>query len=103
MDSVSQDIVEATFKELLKLGQCQSRSDFSRNFLGREESYLRSVQSKGVVVSVEAQLNLATRLRSLGLNFSRSGHPSVYEIGATCLKLHAACLDDLLDRADTHA
>lgn len=54
-------------------------------------------------MSVEAQLNLVAKLRALGADFTRSDNRSVYEIGALCLKLHAECLDDLLDRAAARA
>jgi hypothetical protein len=38
--------VELIYYELLQMKQCQSRSDFSRNWLGREESYFRNLQAK---------------------------------------------------------
>src|ERR1039458_455003 len=69
---IQQGIIDIVFEELKKLGQCTSRSSFSLDWLGRNESYYRSIQSKGLKPSAEAQLNLVAKLRSLGMTFSRS-------------------------------
>jgi hypothetical protein len=88
--------IDLAFGELQRIGQCSSRSQFSREWLGREESYYRSIQSKGRRPSAEAQLNLASRLRDLGMSFSRSEYPSLVKIGNTYLKLYGELLDALL-------
>jgi hypothetical protein len=95
--------IDLVFEELKKLGQCTSRSQFSREWLGREESYYRSIQSKGLKPSAEAQLNLVSRLRDLGMNFSRSEYPSLVKLGNTYLKLYGECLDALLNSAQSDA
>jgi hypothetical protein len=95
--------IDLVFEELKRIGQCSSRSQFSKEWLGREESYYRSIQSKGLKPSVEAQLNLVSRLRALGMNFSRSEYPSLVEIGNTYLKLYGECLDALLNSAQSDA
>ena len=61
--------IDLVFEELKQLGQCTSRSQFSSEWLGREESYYRSIQSKGRGPSVESQINLCGRLRDLGMSF----------------------------------
>ena len=100
---IQQEIIDIVFEELKKLGQCTSRSQFSREWLGREESYYRSIQSKGIEPSVEAQLNLVSRLRDLGMSFSRSEYPSLVKIGNTYLKLYGECLDALRNSAQSDA
>ena len=95
--------IDLVFGELQRIGQCTSRSQFSREWLGREESYYRSIQSKGRRPSVEAQLNLVSRLRALGMNFSRSEYPSLVKIGNTYLKLYGEFLDALLNSAQSDA
>jgi hypothetical protein len=90
------EIIDAAFAELKQLGQCKSRSEFSRNWLGREKSYYRSLQSKGRQPSAEAQINLIGRLRQLGSDFTRSDHPAVDRIGRSYLKLSGELLDALL-------
>ena len=95
--------IDLVFEELKKLGQCSSRSQFSRDWLSREESYYRSIQSKGRRPSAEAQLNLVSRLRDLGMSFSCSEYPSLVKIGNTYLKLYGECLDALLNFAQSDA
>jgi hypothetical protein len=91
--------INLVFEELKRIGQCSSRSQFSKEWLGREESYYRSIQSKGLKPSVEAQLNMVSRLRDFGMSFSRSEYPSLVKIGNTYLKLYGECLDALLNSA----
>jgi hypothetical protein len=93
--------IELVFCELLRLGQCSSRSAFSRDWLGREESYYRSIQCKGRKPSIEAQMNLAVRLRWMGDHLRRSLHPKVAAAGKTYLKLHGDLLDSLMKRTRT--
>src|ERR1035437_7585828 len=80
--------IDDVYDELKRIGQCQSRSKFSREWLGRNESYFRSIQSKGLTPSIVAQVNLAARLRELGMNFTRSERPILEDIGATYLRLY---------------
>ena len=101
--TIQQEIIDIVFEELKKLGQCSSRSQFSHEWLGRNESYYRSIQSKGLKPSAEAKLNLVAKLRSLGMNFSRSEYPSLVKIGNTYLKLYGECLDAMLNSAQSDA
>ena len=101
---IQQEIIDIVFEVLKKLGQCTSRSQFSMEWLGREESYYRSIQSKGRRASVEAQLNLVSRLRALGMTFSRSEeYPTLIKLGNRYLELYGQCLDTLLNSAQTNA
>ena len=102
---MNNDNIDLVFEHLKRIGQCQSRSTFSRDWLGREESYYRSIQSKGLKPSVEARVNLVAKLRSLGMSFSRSSrqYPTLVELGNTYLKLYGECLDALLNSAQSDA
>ena len=100
---MQQDMIGAVFVELKQIGQCSSRSEFSRDWLGREQSYYRSVQSKGRVPSTEAQVNLIGRLRDLGMKFTPSEHPTLDEIGKIYLRLYSECLDALLTGTQSDA
>jgi hypothetical protein len=95
--------IDLVFGELQRTGQCTSRSQFSREWLSREESYYRSIQSKGRRPSAEAQLNLVAKLRNLGMNFSRSEHETLVKLGNTYLKLYGELLDALLTGAQSDA
>ena len=100
---MNNDNIYLVFEHLKRIGQCQSRSDFSKNWLNREESYYRGIQLRGHKASVEAQVNLVSRLRDLGTNFTRSEFPSLIELGHTYLKLYGECLDALLNSAQSDA
>ena len=96
---MSKDNVDLVFEELKKLRLCRSRSDFSRNWLGREEAYYRGVQSRGQPTSVEAQVNLVAKLRDLGMHFAGSAHPRLNATGDVLLKMHGETLDVMLGEA----
>jgi|SRR5450759_3423839 hypothetical protein len=100
LDDYSIDFI---FDELQRINQCNSRSEFSKRWLGRNESYFRSIQSKGLEPSVEVHVNLAARLRELGYSLGRSENPKVAKIGMVYLKLYGECLDALLTRAHLDA
>src|ERR1035437_7504393 len=95
--------IDLVFEELKRIGQCTSRSQFSHEWLGRNESYYRSIQSKGLKPSVEARVNLVAKLRDLGMNFFRSEYPSLGKIGNTYLRLYGELLDALLTGAQSDA
>lgn len=100
---MSKDNVDLIFEELVRFRLCRSRSDFSRNWLGREEAYYRGVQSKGLPASVEAQLNLVAKLRDLGTHFASSKHPKLNATGDVLLKMHGEFLDVMLSEALSNA
>lgn len=91
--------IEEIFLELKAHGQCRGRCDFSSNFLGREASYYRSIQSKQRQPSIEAQLILAGRLRDLGALLKISEHSVVANAGQLYLKLSARLVEALLRTA----
>jgi hypothetical protein len=95
--------VELIYYELLQMKQCKSRSDFSRNWLGREESYFRNLQAKNLKPSIEVQVNLAARLRDLGMSFTRCEYPILHDVGQTYLRLYGELLDALLTGAQSDA
>ena len=98
---MNRDNIDLVFEHLKRIGQCESRSTFSRDSLGREESYYRGIQARGHKASVEAQVNLVAKLRAFGTTFTRSEYPSLVELGNTYLKLYGECLDALLNPAQS--
>ncbi len=91
--------VDLIFDELKRRRLCKSRSDFSRNWLGREEAYYRGVQSRDQPTSVEAQVNLVAKLRDLGMHFASSAHSSLQATGDVLLKMHGEFLNSILSEA----
>lgn len=100
---MSKDNVDLVFEELKKLRLCRSRSDFSRNWLGREEAYYRGVQSRGQPTSVEAQVNLVAKLRDLGTHYIHCPHQQSHATGVVLLKMHSECLESMLSEATINA
>jgi hypothetical protein len=100
---MNNDNIDLVFEHLKRIGQCESRSAFSREWLGREESYYRGIQARGHKASVEAQVNLVAKLRSLGMNFTRSEFPLLIKLGDIYLRLYGECLDALLNSAQSDA
>lgn len=93
---MERDKIEMVFEELKRIGQCRSRSDFSRDWLRKNSAYCRSLKCTGRTASAEAQLNLAGRLRKLGMTFARSDNDILREIGVTYLQLYGELIDSLL-------
>ena len=52
------------YSEMYDLGLCCNQSDFSRNWLGRKDSYFRAMNHKGLDWSAGVRGNLIARIRS---------------------------------------
>lgn len=96
-------LIEYVFDELKQIGSCRSRSDFSLDWLGANESYYRSLVARGETVSVRAQAYLAATLRSIGMAFAKSQFPQFGDKGAKMLSLYALVVDDMLERVTLNA
>ena len=95
--------IDDVFEELRRIGQVSSRSKFSTYWLGRNESYFRSIQSKGLRASVDATVFLLARLRQLGHSFARDDDQTIARIGMIYLVLYQKSLDALLTRTHLDA
>lgn len=91
--------MNSIFETLKRIGACKSRSDFSTRWLGREESYFRSIQAKGLEPSIQAHAHLAAHLRTMGVYLSNSEFPTLVATGKAYLALFDGCLEALLTRA----
>jgi hypothetical protein len=96
---MSKDDVDLIYEELSRLRLCNGRSDFSRNWLGREEAYYRGIQSREQSASVDVRVNLVAKLRDMGTCYLRSTHPSLHATGDVLLKLHGEFLNSILSEA----
>jgi hypothetical protein len=94
--NMENDRIEMVFEQLKRTGQCRSPSDFSRDWLRKNPAYYRGLKSSGRTASAEAQLNLAGRLRNIGMGFARSEHPVLREAGVTYLQMYGELIDGLL-------
>src|SRR5690348_12533223 len=95
---MTKDLVQWIYEELLVIGSCRSRSEFSTKWLGMEDGYYRSIQARGATISVRAQTHLTAKLRNLGMMLARSQYDFVVAKGHIMIDLHSRCLEDLFER-----
>jgi hypothetical protein len=63
---VEKTVLDEVFKLLKKIGAVNSESEFSSNWLGRSESYLRTVRFKNAEPSISTIAICASRLQHYG-------------------------------------
>lgn len=91
-------IIEHAYAELERIGLCRSRSHFSVEWLGREQSYYRSINARRGVISCEAHAHLASQLKSRAESLRSSSRPETALMTAVLLDLYNKCLEELLER-----
>lgn len=96
---LKEDLIVQTYWKLVELRLCQSRSEFSSDWLGREKSYWRSVDARRGTISFRAHAYLVQSLQSTGSVFAASGVTQTVAKGEILLALSKACLDYLLARS----
>ena len=100
---MTKELIEQIYDELRLIGSCRSRSQFSTDWLGREEAYYRSAISRGSTISISAQVYLTATLRNIGMCFGRGDFPFLVPKGHAILDLHGKCLEDLFSRVTSDA
>ena len=103
MAYMTKDLIEQIYDELRLIGSCRSKSQFSTDWLGREEAYYRSVTARHGTISVEAQTHLTATLRNIGMCFGRGDFPHLVQKGHIMLELHSRCLENLFARVTLNA
>jgi hypothetical protein len=97
------ELITHIYDDLRRLGSCTSRSSFSVDFLGANEAYYRTTQSRGEAISIKAQAHLAATLRNIGWAFAKSEFPQLRDKGAAMISMHGLVLEDLFERVTLHA
>lgn len=92
------EIVEHAYAELGRMGLCTSRSHFSVEWLGREQSYYRSIIARRGIISCEAHAHLASQLKSRAESLRNSSRPETALMSAALFALYEKCLEELLER-----
>ena len=75
------DVVEHIFSELRSMGFVRHRHEFVRNWLGREESYIRVLRKKMRSPSVSVFRTCANKLIGYGEAFEKNPLTKVDDIG----------------------
>lgn len=84
-------MLERILTELQELELCGSPSQFSREWLGRDQSYYRSLRWHKRQPSIDAIRNCAAKLDQMADCLMRSGQHRVAEKGMRLLVLRGAC------------
>ena len=90
-------MIEDVFLQLKGSGLVQSANEFSRIWLGMEESYFRCMRSRGSQPSAKALARCAHRLRQHGEALSESKMPSIQLSGAQLRSLADQCFQEILE------
>lgn len=89
-------MIEEVFLELKESGLVRSGNEFSREWLGMDESYMRSLRAKKRQPSAKVLAKCAKRLRQTGDALSGSAMNQVLSNGRKCHLLADLCVRELL-------
>lgn len=89
-------MIEEVFLELKQSGLVRSGNEFSRDWLGMDESYMRSLRAKQRQPSAKVLARCANRLRQTGDALSASAMKQVLLDGRKCHLLAELCVRELL-------
>lgn len=88
--------MENVLQELERYGIVSSGAEFSREWLGMEESYWRCLKSKRRLPSTTAIVNCAARLRRRAQLLEKSSLPEAKRAALRMTALANQCVDELL-------
>jgi len=91
-------MIEEIYRELKAAGQVHSSNEFSRDWLGMEESYLRCLRSKQRQPSAKVIVACARKLKDRAECLAASKMQAVSERGLQLRELSRLCLNQLLER-----
>ncbi len=89
-------MIDLVFEELKSSGVVKSGNEFSRDWLGMEESYMRCLRAKQRKPSAKVLARCANRLRQTGDALSGSAMNQVISHGRKCHLLADLCVIELL-------
>ncbi len=95
MNRRSYETVEEVYQQLKALGAVRSSNEFSSSWLGMNESYLRTIRSKGLAPSARVLARCSLRLRSLSHNMRSNPQPKLKAIGRHIATLADRCAEDI--------
>lgn len=89
METVTETVLTEVYGLLRDVGVVQSESEFSRDWLGRSECYLRTVRFKRAQPSISSIAVCASRLEHYGRRMQQTEHYSA--LGERFVALAAEC------------
>ncbi len=93
-------MIDEVFLALRQMREVRSASAFSRDFLGMESNYYRSLKRRTSGPSPIAVLRCAAKLRQRGEVFLDSTIPIAVKHRADLLAMAERCIEDLLTTVD---
>lgn len=88
-------MIEAVFEELKAAGMVRSSNQFSTEWLGMEESYMRCMRAKERDPSPRALINCAVKLKQTSDALRRSQMPGVKTKGDGLRLLARSCVEEV--------
>lgn len=82
-------ILNEVFQKLKELGMVRSEGEFSRDWLGRSESYLRNIRFNGLSPSLSSVAVCASKLQHFGQQLLDEGMQK--NLGEQLVSLAAKC------------
>jgi hypothetical protein len=89
-------MIEAIYEELKAIGAVKSSNDFSRQWLGMEQSYLRCLRSKSRQPSAKALANCASRLKRTVAVLAANDRNTAGILCQRLSRLADGCVDTIL-------
>lgn len=89
-------MIERIFEELKSSGLVSTGSQFSREYLGVEESYMRGLRNKSRQPSAKVLARCARRLKETGDALSSSAMNQVLSKAEKCRVLADLCVSELV-------
>jgi hypothetical protein len=89
-------MIDLVYDELLRTGFVSSRSQFSREWLGKNEAYMRNLTSKHTQPSIKVLATCACSLQNKGDSLVLYGDLDSKSKGKKLKKLARKCFDEIL-------
>ncbi len=89
------ETIEDIYLQLKALGAVRSANEFSTQWLGMNESYLRTLRSKGMAPSARVLARCSIKLRSFSQNMRAHPQPKLRAVGKQVAALADRCVQDI--------
>ena len=101
MNRRSYETIEDVYEQLKALGAVRSANEFSTQWLGMNESYLRCIRAKGTAPSARVLARCSLKLRSLSQNMRTHPQPKLRAVGKHIAALAERCERDIFAEHET--
>ena len=89
-------MIDFVYDELVRIGFVENRSQFSKEWLGKNGAYMRSLASKRIEPSVKAIATCAHILQNKGDSLILYGDRKSKSTGKELIKLSRKCVENIV-------